>query len=450
MTRLPSCILLLTALFAAACAPTPPLPAAATATPPATATAAALTERAAPPTVTLAPTDTPAASATPLASETPEPTMEPSTPTATPAASEQPTGTAVSQAEAPTPAVDIIVDNRDAGFSFTGSWFIGDGGQSYNGDCHWAPRGVGNIAYYNPQLPVAGSYEVFGWWCGDIHHDQTTAARVYIYPLQGRIVPYQVSVDFQNNAGQWVSLGTYYLETNASLSIGSNLFGNVVADAYRFVYRSDKDVSVTPTPAPTRQVWTNHPPSPLEQLSSGDLTARFGLVHWLYQYAPVVWMQEMDFDDCHAFPRSGCSGQRHGWEVHVDYADEIFPYRVSSDYRYVSLEYPLAVSGRQTLYLMVTKGPWFMRFDRYPDDTWWASSSTYEPGDAAVSTPLDDAAVGELRRLAEKYNIARAKPGSGFEITFYGLGRFVEFEPEDVMVIERLIEGLRVTAVPVP
>ncbi len=347
------------------------------------------------------------------------------------------------------PEIDIIVDNRDAGFSYTGSWFIGDGGQSYNGDCHWAPRGSGNIAYFNPQLPIAGSYEVFGWWCGDIHHDQTTDARIYIYPLQGRIAPYQTYADLQQDAGRWVSLGTYYLETNASLSIGSNLFGNVVADAYRFVYRSPDDVSVTPTPAPTRQTWTNHPPSPLEQLSSGDLSARFGLVHWLYQYAPVVWMQETDFDDCQVFPRSGCSGQRRGWEAHVKYEDEIFPYRVSSDYRHVSLEYPLAVSGRQALYLMVTKGAWFMRFDRYPDDTWWASSSTYEPGDAAVSTPLDAATVAELRRLAEKYNTVRALLADGFEATFYGLGRFVEFEPDDIAAIQRLIEGLRLTAVPV-
>ena len=341
------------------------------------------------------------------------------------------------------------MDNRNAGFSFTGSWFVGDGGQSYGGDCHWAPRGSGNIAYYNPKLPTAGSYEVFGWWCGDIHHDQTTDARVYIYPTQGRIAPFQVHVDLQQNAGRWVSLGTYYLETNASLSVGSNLFGNVVADAYRFVYRSADYVVVPPTPAPTRQIWTNHPPSPLEQLSSGDLTARFGLVHWLYQHAPVVFTWEGDFDDCQVFPRQGCNGQRYGWEAHVRYEGEIFPYRVSSDYRHVSLEGPLAVAGRQTLYLMVTKGGWFMRFDRYPDDTWWASSSTLDAGGAAVSMPLDSATVGELRRLAEKYNTARAKLAGGFEATFYGLGRFVEFEPDDVAAIERLIEGLRVTAVPV-
>ncbi len=347
------------------------------------------------------------------------------------------------------PDIDIIVDDRDAGFSFTGSWFIGDGGQSYNGDCHWAPRGSGNIAYFNPQLPIAGSYEVFGWWCGDIHHDQTTDARVYIYPLQGRIAPYQVYVDLQQDAGRWVSLGTYYLETNASLSIGSNLFGNVVADAYRFVYRSPDDVSVTPTPAPTRQVWTNHPPSPLEQLSSGDLSARFGLVQWMYPYTPVFWTWEGDFDDCQVFPRSGCSGQRHGWEAHVRYEDDVFAYRVSSDYRHVSLETPLDAEGRQTLYLMVTKGAWFMRFDRYPDDTWWASSSTYDPGDAAVSTPLDAATVAELRRLAEKYSTTRAQLDGEFEATFYGLGRFVEFEPDDVAAVQRLVDGLLLTAVPV-
>jgi hypothetical protein len=437
--------LLLVAVLATACAPLSPAPAAITATLTPLTAATAQTEPTPPPTATPVRTDTPAATATAM----PEPSVEPLTPTAAPAATEQPTATAVSQAESSLPEVDIIVDNRDAGFSFTGSWFVGDGGQSYNGDCHWAPRGTGNIAYYNPQLPVAGSYEVFGWWCGDIHHDQTTDARIYIYPTQGRIVPFQVHVDLQQNAGRWVSLGTYYLETNASLSTGSNLFGNLVADADRFVYRAPDDVSVTPTPAPTRQMWTNHPPSPLEQLSAGDLSARFGLVQWMYPYTPVIGTWEGDFDDCQVFPRTGCSGQRHGWEAHVKYEDEIFPYRVSSDYRHVSLEYPLAVSGRQTLYLMVTKGAWFMRFDRYPDDTWWASSSTYEPGDAAVSTRLDPATVAELRRLAEKYNTVRAQLDGGFEASFYGLGRFVEFEPEDAAAIERLVEGLRLTAVPV-
>lgn len=447
MTRRFICILLLTIALAAACAPAMPAPSG----PEPTATATLAVPSA---TATSAPTAKEPTPAPPPASPTPAPVIT-SAPTLTVLAptATRPRVTATpepTQQGAPgTPVVDIVVDNRDAGFAYTGSWFVGDGGQSYNGDCHWAPRGVGNIAYYNPHLPVAGSYEVFGWWCGDPHHDQTYEARIYIYPLQGRIVPYQVTADLQQNAGQWVSLGTYYLQTNGSLSIGSSLFGNVVADAFRFVYRSPDDITTTPTPAPTRQIWTNHPPSPLEQLAAGDFSARLGLVQWMYQYSPVVWTWEGDLDDCQAFTRTGCSGQRRGWEAHVHYLDKTYVYYVSGDYRHVKLDAPLNVADRQTLYLMVTKGTWFLRIDRYPDDTWWASSSTYNVSTSASQQPLDAATVAELRRLAEKYNSVQAELADGYKVTFYGLGRLVEFEPEDAAAVERLLAALRVTAVPV-
>ncbi|MCU0503218.1 MAG: hypothetical protein MUC51_15960, partial [Anaerolineae bacterium] len=271
-------------------------------------------------------TPTPRVSLTPVAPATSAPT--PALFSVTPRPGPSPT----------VPNVDIIVDNRDPGFSATGHWFIGDGGQSYRGDCAWAPRGFGNIAYVRPALPLAGSYEVFAWWCGDPNKDQSDRAEIQIYPTQGRVATFPVYVNLQEDAGRWNSLGTYRLETNGFVSVDSGLAGNVVADAFRFVYRGPESGRITPTPRPTAFPWTNHPPSPLEQLTAGDLSARLGLTRRFYTTSPLIASEEASFDDCQAFPRDGCGGTREGWRAQARTQQMTVPYRVSKDYRHVAIE----------------------------------------------------------------------------------------------------------------
>ncbi|MFB0537655.1 MAG: hypothetical protein ACETWR_22030 [Anaerolineae bacterium] len=328
------------------------------------------------------------------------------------------------------PDIKIIVDNRDPAFSTTGWWFTGDGGQSYNGDCAWAPRGIQNIAYVRPELPVAGAYEILAWWCGDPNHDQTQRALIQIYPTVGRVATYPVYVNLQENAGRWNSLGTYYLEQNGSLSIDGNLDGNVVADAFRFVYRSAERVVVTPTPMPTPVVWTNHPPSPLEQLTSGDLSARLGLVQRFYPYTPITSMETTTFDDCQAFPRDDCSGTREGWRVQAQYQDIVVTYRVSQDYRLVAVEPPDALASRQLLYLFGTQGNLFFRVDRYPDDTWHLSGTdlnrTY-----ASHLQLEARVVETLRSFVQVYGSVTFETPEGIKLRLYGLGERVDLSEED-------------------
>ena len=370
------------------------------------------------------PTKVPADPRAPFASPT-------STATATPSltATLPPETLATPEAET-RPDIDVVVDNRAAEFSTTGTWFIGDGGQSYHGDCAWAPRGVQNIAYVRPELPRAGAYEVFAWWCGDPNHDQSQRALIHIHPTEAQVAPYQVYVNLQENSGRWNSLGTYYLEQNGSLGVCGHLDGNVVADAFRFVYRWPEPVIITPTPLPTPFPWTGHPPTPLEQLTCGDLSARLGLVQRFYPHTPMISMDSVTFEDCQAFPRDGCDGTREGWRVGVRYQDMVVAYRVSEDYRLVAIEPPEALASRQLLYLYGTQGDRFFRVDRYPDDTWHLSCADHERTYASHLT-LDAGRVETLDSFVRAYSSVALQTPGGIKLWLYGLGERVELSGED-------------------
>jgi hypothetical protein len=340
-----------------------------------------------------------------------------------------------------TPDIDIIVDNRDPAFSVTGTWFVGDGGQSYQGDCHWAPRGIQNIASVQPGLPVAGAYEVLAWWCGDPDHNQSRRVLIQVYPSSAAKVPHQVHVNLQEDAGQWNSLGTYNLGQDSSLSVNGNLSGNVVADAFRFVYRSAEPTVITPTPLPTDDPTTHYPPSPLEQLTSGDLSARLGLVQRFYPYTPIVAREETTFDDCQAFPRDGCGGSRAGWRVQVQVQDMVVGYRVSDNYWYVAIEPPDSLASRQLLYLRGTGSNGLFRVDRYPDNTWHLSSAGWDLMTGS-HIPLDAETVGRLQRFVQTYSSLEIETPSGIRVTLYGLGARVRLSEEDQGRLETLAEEL--------
>jgi hypothetical protein len=333
------------------------------------------------------------------------------------------------------------VDNRDQAFSTTGTWFIGDGGQSYNGDCHWAPRGAQNIANVQPGLPAAGAYEVLAWWCGDPDHNQSSRALIQIFPSQGTELPHQVHVDLQEDAGQWNSLGIFSLEQGSSLSVVGTVGGNVVADAFRFVYRSAEPLVMTPTPLPTRDPTTHYPPTPLEQLTSGDLSARLGLVQRFYPHTPIVAMEETSFDDCQAFPRDGCGGARAGWRVQVQYQDMVVGYRVSDNYWYVAIEPPESLARRQVLYLRAEGSEGFFRVDRYPDDTWHLSGTDWDRTTES-HMPLDGEMVDTLQKLVQTYSRAIAGTPGGIRVELYGLGTRVELSEEDRSRLETFTEEL--------
>ena len=334
--------------------------------------------------------------------------------------------------------VEIVIDNRDPGFSSTGWWFVGDGGTSYGGDCAWAPRGIQNIAYVDPQLATAGAYEVYAWWCGDPNHDQSQRACIQIYPARSRVAPYQVHVDLQVNAGRWNSLGIYYLERTAFLSVDGSVDGNAIADAFRLVYRSPERLVVTPTPLATQFPWSGQPPSPIEQLTSGDLHARLGLVGRFYPHTPIVSHKEATFDDCEAFPREGCGGSRAGWQVVVQYQDLVATYRVSKDYQHAVMETAEALATRQLLYLHVTQGNRLFRVDRYIDDTWHLSGhhATQQVGS---HLQLEADAIARLRPLVQAHGTVGLATGDGMRVTLYGLGERAALSDEDRESLAELV-----------
>jgi hypothetical protein len=307
---------------------------------------------------------------------------------------------------------------------------VGDGGQSYGSDCAWTPRGIQNVAFVKPELPMAGAYEVFAWWCGDPNHDQARRVTVQIYQTVGKIAPHQVHVNLQEDAGRWNSLGVYWLAQNGFVRVNGNLNGNVVADAFRFVYRSPSHLHITPTPRPTPVVWTGHPPSPLEQVTSGDLSARLGLVQRFYPYTPIRSAEPAAFDDCESFPREGCGGKRDGWNVQVEYQGMVVGYRVSQGYRYVAIEPPDALAARQLLYLFGSRGNRFFRVDHYPDDTWHVSGADFD-GTFALHVSLAPDQVRELLDLVREYSTVSTESAGGIGLKLYGLGKRVELAASD-------------------
>jgi hypothetical protein len=103
-------------------------------------------------------------------------------------------------------------------------------------------------------------YEVFGWWCDVQLRDKASRQMLWLCASRGYgCIP--VYVNPQENPGQWVSLGTYYLDVDADLTVrnGARLTGAppgfetiadgaVIIDAFGFVYCSPQPELLTPVP----------------------------------------------------------------------------------------------------------------------------------------------------------------------------------------------------------
>lgn len=150
---------------------------------------------------------------------------------------------------------DVIIDNDEAGTSYTGTWSPSGGSEPYAGDSLWARDGATYTWAFDSQ--PAGTYEVLMWWSGygsraanisvDINYDGGSAT---------------TSVNQSENAGQWNSLGTYYFNTTGSVTItaanGSTI--SSCADAVSFVYQPGGNIpptatidSIVPNPADVNQ-----------------------------------------------------------------------------------------------------------------------------------------------------------------------------------------------------
>jgi hypothetical protein len=133
-----------------------------------------------------------------------------------------------------TAPVEIIVDNPAA--TVVGSWSTGtSSADKYGSDYRFASPGSG-AAYleFRPNLPTAGSYQVFEW-----HPQGSNRTPEAPIEFQHGSGTQTVRVNQQTNGGTWVLLGTFNFAagTGGCVRIKDNFStGSVVlADAVKFV-----------------------------------------------------------------------------------------------------------------------------------------------------------------------------------------------------------------------
>lgn len=132
----------------------------------------------------------------------------------------------------------IVVDNMDAGFSASSSWFTSTAAPGYWGSNYHARQtaSVSDAATWNFQVRTLGDYEVFAWWASG--SNRATAAPYIVDHNNGSTV---VNVNQTINGGKWNSLGTYRFggvnpkNHTVRLSCWTSSGSYVIADAIRLV-----------------------------------------------------------------------------------------------------------------------------------------------------------------------------------------------------------------------
>jgi hypothetical protein len=176
------------------------------------------------------PTDTPSPTVPQEPTVTPEPpTPTPDLPTPTP---EPPTPTPTPTAT-PTPTpVQMIVDNRDAGFSVSGNWttYVTDGG--YGVDVRATKKSSFPLktATWTTPITVSGNYKVYAMWAMTPYEEAPNAP--YKIYHNGQI--HTVYANQTANGDTWNLLGTYYFSSGRSdqkVTVSSN-FSSGTKNAY--------------------------------------------------------------------------------------------------------------------------------------------------------------------------------------------------------------------------
>jgi hypothetical protein len=135
------------------------------------------------------------------------------------------------------PAAGHTVDNADAtGVAFTGAWTVSAYDTGYHGTnyCHDGNAGKGQKAVvFRPNLPAAGSYEVFLKWTAAANRASNTPVTIATKP---GVAPASRIVNQQTNGSQWFSLGVFDCDpaTAAVTLSNAGTNGHVIADAVMF------------------------------------------------------------------------------------------------------------------------------------------------------------------------------------------------------------------------
>jgi Tfp pilus tip-associated adhesin PilY1 len=140
----------------------------------------------------------------------------------------------------------VIVDNQDAGFTETGSWNESSAGDEYEGSSYYT-TGTGATATWTPDLPVAGTYNVYAWWCYWSTRDTNA-----LYTVNHSGGSASMRKNQQQTTGQWILLGQYYFDAGTSGSVtvtrdGSSTQSSTSADAVMFEQVGGATVNVDET-----------------------------------------------------------------------------------------------------------------------------------------------------------------------------------------------------------
>ncbi len=176
---------------------------------------------------------------------------------------------------------DIIIDDIDAGTSpgsnaakFKGTWtnsadnnyaFWGVGGRAYRNLYNYAKIQPGRgeaYAEYIPTIGVPGNYEVFEWH-GFLGSNEETIQEATNVPVIIKFADNEVAegfIDQSKDYKQWNSLGTYYFTkgTSGGVKITNDADGQVMADAFKFVYKGDDPDDTVPPNPPENLQMTDH------------------------------------------------------------------------------------------------------------------------------------------------------------------------------------------------
>jgi len=135
----------------------------------------------------------------------------------------------------------IVVDDSDGepGVAFAGEWQIAPNNLDlqigYLKGTRWAWKGDGSAkAVFTPDVPTAGTYEVYVFFGPDPASDHATNAPIEIKSADGVKT---TTVNLRQTDNRWIELGAYRFDKgrSGSITFTNNADGNVLADAIKLV-----------------------------------------------------------------------------------------------------------------------------------------------------------------------------------------------------------------------
>ena len=124
---------------------------------------------------------------------------------------------------------ETIIDNLDAGASWTGTWKISRGTNPYGSNSVYSSN-AGSTFTFSSDLSY-GEYKVYMWWTSTTNRSDDIP--VTVSSDAGQAASYTISQ--KTGSGQWNLLDTVILGTNTRLTITSSGDGSTSADAVKFV-----------------------------------------------------------------------------------------------------------------------------------------------------------------------------------------------------------------------